>query len=93
MKSYLRSVPKTTASVCVNLNSFTDASDLRNILQQHVDKRSGRNYGPVGASKLIYFIDDLNMPYGDTYGKKKVSANFLSTWVCQVLEIYPHKNF
>ena len=30
-------------------------------------KIAGRQYGPPGKQKLIYFIDDLNMPQLDLY--------------------------
>ncbi|KAG9461541.1 hypothetical protein GDO78_016466, partial [Eleutherodactylus coqui] len=38
------------------------------ILEKPLEKKSGRNYGPPGTKKLIYFIDDMNMPEVDTYG-------------------------
>lgn len=38
------------------------------ILEKPLEKKSGRNYGPPGTKKLIYFIDDMNMPEVDKYG-------------------------
>ena len=38
------------------------------ILEKPLEKKSGRNYGPPGTKRLIYFIDDLNMPMLETYG-------------------------
>lgn len=29
--------------------------------------RTGRTYGPVGNKRIVYFIDDLNMPFVDKY--------------------------
>lgn len=38
------------------------------ILEKPLEKKSGRNYGPPGTKRLIYFIDDMNMPEVDKYG-------------------------
>lgn len=38
------------------------------VLEKPLEKKSGRNYGPPGARRLIYFIDDMNMPEVDKYG-------------------------
>lgn len=34
----------------------------------NVDRRAGRAYGPAPGKTLVYFMDDLNMPYVDKYG-------------------------
>jgi len=49
------------------MNFYTDSSALQLQLEQHIDKRSGKNYGPPNG-RLIYFIDDLNLPFVETYG-------------------------
>lgn len=41
---------------------------LTAVLERPLDKKAGKNYGPPGTKKLIYFIDDMNMPEVDTYG-------------------------
>ena len=38
------------------------------IMEKPLEKKAGRNYGPQGSKKLIYFLDDLNMPEVDKYG-------------------------
>eukprot|EP00906_Rhabdomonas_costata_P031047 RCo043883 len=52
----------------INFNSRTDSKTLQTIMEQSLDKKSGRQYGPPGRKKLIYFIDDINMPTPDHYG-------------------------
>ena len=38
------------------------------ILERPLEKRAGRNFAPPGNRKLIYFLDDMNMPAVDSYG-------------------------
>ncbi|XP_066487525.1 dynein axonemal heavy chain 11 [Tiliqua scincoides] len=52
----------------VPFNYYTTSAALQRILEQPLEKKAGRNYGPVGNKKLVYFIDDMNMPEVDVYG-------------------------
>ncbi|KAK6491177.1 dynein heavy chain 11 [Huso huso] len=52
----------------VPLNYYTTSAVLQKVLEKPLEKKAGRNYGPPGNKKLIYFIDDLNMPAVDAYG-------------------------
>ena len=54
--------------VNVPFNFYTTSEMLQNILEKPLEKKAGRNYGPPGAKRLIYFIDDMNMPEVDPYG-------------------------
>ncbi|XP_071813348.1 dynein beta chain, ciliary-like isoform X2 [Apostichopus japonicus] len=52
----------------VPFNYYTTSAMLQGVLEQPLEKKAGRNYGPPGTKKLIYFVDDMNMPEVDTYG-------------------------
>ncbi|XP_027272227.1 dynein heavy chain 11, axonemal isoform X2 [Cricetulus griseus] len=52
----------------VPFNYYTTSAMLQRILEKPLEKKAGRNYGPRGNKKLVYFIDDLNMPEVDCYG-------------------------
>ncbi len=54
--------------VNVPFNFYTTSEMLQNVLEKPLEKKAGRNYGPPGTKKLIYFIDDMNMPEVDAYG-------------------------
>lgn len=46
----------------VPFNYYTTSAMLQGVLEKPLEKKAGRNYGPPGSKKLIYFIDDMNMP-------------------------------
>jgi dynein heavy chain len=56
--------------LCINVafNFYTTSSSLQAILEKPLEKKAGKNYGPPGNRKIIYFLDDLNMPEVDKYG-------------------------
>jgi hypothetical protein len=37
------------------------------VLEQFLEKKASINYAPVGKYKMLYFIDDMNMPARDPY--------------------------
>ncbi|XP_017887523.2 dynein beta chain, ciliary-like [Ceratina calcarata] len=68
MAEKLGSLPDAYNIANVPLNYYTTSDMLQRILEKHLEKKTGKNYGPPGMKKLIYFIDDMNMPEVDTYG-------------------------
>lgn len=40
----------------------------------NIDKRSGRRFGPPTTKRLIAFLDDMNLPYVETYGTQNAIA-------------------
>lgn len=59
--------PETMTFYTINMNSFSDAPSLQIILEQPLEKKSGVRYGPPGSRRLVYFVDDMNMPFVDKY--------------------------
>lgn len=68
MQKRVSEMPETYMGVSVNLNSLCDATIVQLMLEQPLDKKAGRVFGPPGAKKIVYVVDDLNMPTVDTYG-------------------------
>ena len=52
----------------VPFNFYYTSAMTQKIMEKPLEKKAGRNYGPQGSKKLIYFLDDLNMPEVDKYG-------------------------
>ena len=40
---------------------------LQKVLEKPLEKKSGKNYGPPGSKRMVYFLDDMNMPEVDKY--------------------------
>jgi len=58
----------------VNFSSRTTSNDCQKAIEDNIDKRSFKAYGPTGGRRLIVFVDDLNMPKIDKYGTQQPIA-------------------
>ena len=52
----------------INFNSFTTSYIAQMAIESVLEKKTGKTFGPPGSRKMIYFIDDLNMPKKEEYG-------------------------
>ena len=64
----LKSLPEDYVVANVPFNFYTTSSMLQVVLEKPLEKKAGRNFGPPGNKKLVYFVDDMNMPEVDAYG-------------------------
>lgn len=65
----LNSLNEDNWAVCKTaFNNYTVHHTIQDVLEEPLEKKAGRNYGPPGTKRMIYFIDDLNMPEVDLYG-------------------------
>ena len=62
-------------SSSINFNFYTTSAALANTMSIPLEKKTGSNYGPSGNLKLVYFIDDLNLPEVDTYNTQSAIAH------------------
>uniref|UniRef100_K3W732 AAA+ ATPase domain-containing protein n=1 Tax=Globisporangium ultimum (strain ATCC 200006 / CBS 805.95 / DAOM BR144) TaxID=431595 RepID=K3W732_GLOUD len=51
----------------INFNFYTTSGILQQAMFGQLERKTGINLGPPGKTKLIYFMDDLNLPEVDPY--------------------------
>jgi dynein heavy chain len=77
ISQYLGSLDKDVDGFLTNtisMSYYTDSKRLQADLELPIDKRSGRRYGPPATKRMIVFIDDMNLPYVETYGTQNAIA-------------------
>ena len=77
IKHYLNSLDKETDNILsknVVMSYYTSSFTLQQELEGYIDKRSGTHFGPPMGKKMVFFIDDMNLPYVETYGTQNSIA-------------------
>lgn len=48
--------------MALNFSARTSSLEVQTNLEIHLEKHSRKTYGPPIGKRLVYFIDDLNLP-------------------------------
>ncbi|KAH8382612.1 hypothetical protein KR009_004377 [Drosophila setifemur] len=68
-KASSSATPLLTTIQATHFNFYTSSEIFQKMLDRPLEKKSGRCYAPSGPKRrLIYFVNDLNMPEVDAYG-------------------------
>jgi len=67
--------PSIYTSTTINFNFYTTSAVLADTMAIPTEKKTGSNFGPPGNTKLVYFVDDLNLPEVDTYNTQSAIAH------------------
>lgn len=72
VKNFLSSLPEEFISINTIFSAQTSASNLQSVfLDKYVNR--GKCFYPQSAKKMVFYIDDINMPKLDTYGAQPVN--------------------
>ncbi|XP_029347339.1 dynein heavy chain 10, axonemal-like [Acyrthosiphon pisum] len=60
--------------MALNLSARTSSLDVQQNLETNLERHSRKTYGPPVGKRLVYFIDDLNLPQMDECGTQQPIA-------------------
>jgi dynein heavy chain len=66
--------PQEFLSSIINFNFYTTSNVLQSTMSIPLVKKTGTNFGPPGQAKLVYFVDDINLPEVDPYDTQSAIA-------------------
>lgn len=68
IKERVGSLDKNFSSLSINFSARTNAAQVQKMIDDRLSKRRKGVYGPSSGSKMVVFIDDLNMPTAESTG-------------------------
>jgi len=69
-KDFLGTAADDVVSACVNFSGRTTTKNLQDAFEGNLEAKRKTLLGPPGGKKMIFFIDDVNMPQLDRYGSQ-----------------------
>jgi dynein heavy chain len=69
-KGFLATAPADVVSACVNFSGKTTTKNLQDAFEGNLEAKRKTLLGPPGGKKMVFFIDDVNMPQLDRFGSQ-----------------------
>ncbi|XP_074478915.1 dynein axonemal heavy chain 2 [Sebastes fasciatus] len=79
-QSVLQGLDNKWSSLTVNISSQTTSNNIQAIVESRVEKRTKGVFVPAGGKRLLWFLDDLNMPAHDLFGSQP-PLELLRLWI------------
>jgi dynein heavy chain len=75
MEQYLELAdPETLQTSTIDVNFYLEHRDVQHAIESVIDKRSGRIFGPPTGKKMLFFLDDLNLPEIEEFGTQNAHS-------------------
>jgi dynein heavy chain len=74
IRNYFDHVDEDYQTCTISMSYFSDSMSTQTEIEAPIDKLSGRKFGPPPGKKLIFFVDDLNLPYIEEYGTQNAHS-------------------
>jgi dynein heavy chain len=68
MNDFLLAQDEYVVHETINMNFYMEHRDLQRRIERCLDKRSGVTFAPPAGKRMIYFIDDMNLPEQEDFG-------------------------
>ncbi|XP_068440309.1 dynein axonemal heavy chain 2 [Clinocottus analis] len=79
-QSVLHNLDNKWAALTVNMSSQTTSNNIQAIVEGRIEKRTKGVFVPAGGKRLLWFLDDLNMPANDLFGSQP-PLELLRLWI------------
>ncbi|KAM6908086.1 dynein axonemal heavy chain 2-like [Lycodopsis pacificus] len=79
-QSVLQGLDNKWAALTVNMSSQTTTNNIQDIVESRIEKRAKGLFVPAGGKRLLWFLDDLNMPANDLFGSQP-PLELLRLWI------------
>ena len=58
----------------ITANYYMEHLEIQREIEGAIDKRSGRIFGPAPGKRMVYFVDDFNLPFIEDFGTQSAHS-------------------